>query len=253
MTIFFDYFTGKNKHIAIVATAAPLVIFGSILAGWALANRSCKTRKPMKRFSSKTLNLATLHGGKLAYQKLVDYHDAQVDAEALRRAETELDRLLEEEQLDFYMLQQRAVAKLEMSGKEEHAVEKLEKALEKMKKENKQLEAYETDMLLVEMLIYKGDFEKANKCECLKHEEISDARRPLYKAIIHIMLDRPTGKKEAKKCWEDFMEIQRHFEWPPCSNEIQAHKVITDFNEFEREVKLLKDDIAKAHAKKTQA
>ncbi|KAM3700809.1 hypothetical protein ACB098_05G125300 [Castanea mollissima] len=180
----------------------------------------------MKRFSSKTLNLATLHGGKLAYQKLVDYHDAQVDAEALRRAETELDRLLEEEQLDFYMLQ-RAVAKLEMSGKEEHAVEKLEKALEKMKKENKQLEAYETDMLLVEMLIYK--------------------------AIIHIMLDRPTGKQEAKKCWEDFMEIQRHFEWPPCSNEIQAHKVITDFNEFEREVKLLKDDIAKAHAKKTQA
>lgn len=49
------------------------------------------------------------------------------------------------------------------------------------------------------------------------------------------------------------MEIQRHFEWPPCSNEIQAHKVITDFNEFERQVKLLKVDIAKAHAKKTQA
>lgn len=107
MTNFFDYFTGKNKHIAIVAAAAPLVIFGSILAGWALANRSCKTRKPMKRFGSKTLNLATLHGGKLAYQKLVDYHDAQVDAEALRRAEKELDRLLEEEQLDFYMLQVR--------------------------------------------------------------------------------------------------------------------------------------------------
>lgn len=107
MTNFFDYFTGKNKHIAIVAAAAPLVIFGSILAGWALANRSCKTRKPMKRFSSKTLNLATLHGGKLAYQKLVDYHDAQADAEALRRAEKELDRLLEEEQLDFYMLQVR--------------------------------------------------------------------------------------------------------------------------------------------------
>lgn len=52
-------------------------------------------------------------------------------------------------------MKQRAVAKLEMSGKEEHAVAKLEKALEKMKEENKQLEAYETDMLLVEMLIYK--------------------------------------------------------------------------------------------------
>ncbi len=49
----------------------------------------------------------------------------------------------------------RTVAKLEMSGKEEHALAELEKAVERVKKGKKLHEAYEIEMLLVEMLIYK--------------------------------------------------------------------------------------------------
>jgi hypothetical protein len=47
----------------------------------------------------------------------------------------------------------RTVAKLEMSGKEDDAVEILEKAVKAH--EEKPQEAYEIQMLLVEMLIYK--------------------------------------------------------------------------------------------------
>jgi hypothetical protein len=47
----------------------------------------------------------------------------------------------------------RTVAKLEMSGKEDDAVETLEKAVKAH--ELKKQEAYEIEMLLVEMLIYK--------------------------------------------------------------------------------------------------
>lgn len=44
--------------------------------------------------------------------------------------------------------------KMEMSGKEAKGVELLKKALEKARKEGKGHEAYEIEMLLVEMLIY---------------------------------------------------------------------------------------------------
>jgi hypothetical protein len=48
-----------------------------------------------------------------------------------------------------------AVAKLEKSGKEDEAVRTLEKAFIKTRKDRKAHEAYEIEMLLVEMLIYK--------------------------------------------------------------------------------------------------
>lgn len=44
--------------------------------------------------------------------------------------------------------------KMEMSGKEAKGVEILKKALDKAKAEGKGHEAYEIEMLLVEMLIY---------------------------------------------------------------------------------------------------
>lgn len=51
--------------------------------------------------------------------------------------------------------QQRAATKLEMSGKEDKAIEMLKEELKKAQKNNHSLEAYEFEMLLVEMLIYK--------------------------------------------------------------------------------------------------
>jgi hypothetical protein len=47
------------------------------------------------------------------------------------------------------------LAKLEMSGSENSAVEILEKAVRKANNSNKPHEAYEIEMFLVEMLIYK--------------------------------------------------------------------------------------------------
>ena len=44
--------------------------------------------------------------------------------------------------------------KMEMSGKEAKGVEILKRALEKARKEERGHEAYEIEMLLVEMLIY---------------------------------------------------------------------------------------------------
>jgi len=49
---------------------------------------------------------------------------------------------------------QRDIVKMEMSGKEAKGAELLKKALEKARKEGKGHEAYEIEMLLVEMLIY---------------------------------------------------------------------------------------------------
>lgn len=51
--------------------------------------------------------------------------------------------------------QQRAATKLEMSGKEDEAIKLLTEEFEKAQKNNHSLEAYEFEMLLVEMLIYK--------------------------------------------------------------------------------------------------
>ncbi|XP_059436464.1 uncharacterized protein LOC132169448 [Corylus avellana] len=237
---------GKSKRRAMtIAIAAPIVIFASIFVAWAFVR---KKRKNIQRFPTRSTSMGALHGGKMALHRLADYREARENAATLDRAETELKNLLEEEKLDFEQLQ-RTVAKLEMSGKEDDAVEVLEKAVKVH--EEKQQEAYEIQMLLVEMLIYKGDFEKAFNFECLKHEEIADARRPLYKGIINIMLGHP---EQAKKCWEDFKDIQRHFQWPPSLGEDTQvlDNDITDFKEFENIVKLLKDDIYKADAKKKQ-
>lgn len=70
--------------------------------------------------------------------------------------------------------------------------------------------------------------------------------------IINIMLGHP---EQAKKCWEDFKDIQGQFQWLPSMEDHDTQvvdKEITDFKEFEKIVKFLKDDIHKANAKKTQ-
>lgn len=58
--------------------------------------------------------------------------------------------------LESYFLSflQRDIVKMEMSGKEAKGVEILKRALEKARGEEKGHEAYEIEMLLVEMLIY---------------------------------------------------------------------------------------------------
>ncbi|CAK7350217.1 unnamed protein product [Dovyalis caffra] len=241
---FFNNISLKNNYGAMAATAT--VIFASIYIGWAYAKRSCKRKMKVHGVFTRSMSVGALHGGKLALERMIDYNRARADAASLEAAEIQLKDLLTEEPPDFKQLQSN-VAKLEMSGQEAVAVGILETELKRAQKEGKSHEAYEIEMLLVEMCIYKGDFEKALACECLNHEEISDARRPLYKAVIHIMLEHP--REEALKCWEEFKDIRIRFQSPPSSQQSQLNKVVTNFNEFEKVVMLLRNDINEAHGK----
>ncbi|XP_054794015.1 uncharacterized protein LOC129299566 [Prosopis cineraria] len=106
-------------------------------------------------------------------------------------------------------------------------------------------------MLLVELLIYEGKYKEALKRDCLKHEEISDARRPLYKAIIYIMLG---DDKKAEECWEQFDEIRElfHLRKPSSSSSLgEAIDTITDFQTFRNKVMKLKTGIEEISAKKS--
>ncbi|KAK7245671.1 hypothetical protein RIF29_40519 [Crotalaria pallida] len=137
------------------------------------------TSNPKSFDAIRSLFIEGLYGGNLAFERLKeDFHKAQVNPATLANTEILLKALLKEEYLDLIKLQQ-TVAKLEMSRSEDSAVKILREAKEAHA--NQPHEAYEIEMLLVEMLIYKGDLKKALECKCLEDEPIKDARRPLYK------------------------------------------------------------------------
>ncbi|KAM0939508.1 hypothetical protein DsansV1_C20g0164021 [Dioscorea sansibarensis] len=140
-----------------------------------------KNRKKPNTVLPRSVSLAALRGGKVTWQRILASAEARLDKSAPELALKQFKDLLQsEEPIRFSKLQKEA-AKLEMTGQEEVAVKMLKEAYEKAKKDEKLHEAYELEMLLVEMLIYKGDFEEAFIRSCLEEEEIFDARRPLYK------------------------------------------------------------------------
>lgn len=57
---------------------------------------------------SRSMSIGALHGGQLAIQRLVEYHDARANRSSLQSAETALDSLLSDEFPDFKKLQVRA-------------------------------------------------------------------------------------------------------------------------------------------------
>ncbi|KAK3205138.1 hypothetical protein Dsin_019184 [Dipteronia sinensis] len=235
--------TINTKYGAMAAaTVTPIVVFGSIYIAYAYTSRAWKRRPAVSKVSgvlTRSVSVGVLHGGKMALERLVDYHHARADATLLEDALDNLNKLIQKEHPPFKELQ-RVVAKLEMSGKEDDAVEKLESALKIAQKEKKPHEAYEFQMLLIEMYIYKGDFVKALDCKCLNQEKISDARRPLYKAIVHGMLE---NHEKSRKYFEEFNEIRAGFEWPPGLQDHQLYEVIENFEKFQKVVQLLKKDI----------
>ncbi|XP_031132122.1 uncharacterized protein LOC116033517 [Ipomoea triloba] len=190
---------------------------------------------------SRSMSVGALHGGQFAIQRLVEYHDARANRASLQSAEDALDSLLNQDLPDFKKLQ-RVVGRLEMSGKEGKAVERLEAAVKKAGMQGKPHEAYEFDMLLVEMLIYKGDFKKALSRPCLKDESITDARRPLYKAMIHLLLE-DCSEEEVERLWKEFRRIQKHFRLSHSSQAPQLHEAARHFDTFKNIVMSLKDDI----------
>ncbi|KAJ1414228.1 putative transmembrane protein [Sesbania bispinosa] len=191
--------------------------------------------KPKSADRTRSWIIREIHSGKTVLDRLVeDFNKARVNPATLAITEDFLKALLQEEHLDLMKLQQ-MVAKLEMSGSEDSAVKILEEAVKKANEANKPHEAYEIEMLLVEMFIYKGqrDLEKVLNCKCLKDESLKDARRPLYKAIIYQMKG---NTEKAKECWEEFVEIQE----PPLEGISRSR---LDFDLFKKSVDQLQSAI----------
>ncbi|XP_059440419.1 uncharacterized protein LOC132172873 [Corylus avellana] len=245
---FFENLIPKTKYGAIAATVTPIIIAAGAYVAWSYASRARKRQRVLSR----SMSVGYLHSGKLALQRLMNYHQARAEPEILDGAENELNTLLQDKHPDFWKLRS-AAAKLEMSGKEAKAVEILENEFENARKDQKSHEGYEIEMLLVEMHIYKGDFRKAFERECLKDEVISDHRRPLFKAILHILMSEEHQEEEASQYWEDFDSIRNDFLWQPIMQEDKLEDVVPNFKEFKEVVNLLKKDIQEAvEAKKTQ-
>ncbi|XP_062094791.1 uncharacterized protein LOC133800755 isoform X1 [Humulus lupulus] len=232
-----------------VATAVPLlVIFGgsAYLAFTYFNCDDCPWRKKKATVRERSLTLASLQGGEFALQRLVDYEEALANFPyAFRAVECLLNVLLEREYIDLSMIK-RVIANFEMSGNEAKAVQILQTHRLKARDNQNFYKAYEIEMLLVEMYIYKGDFEKAYfQLECFTEEHCLDSRRPFFKALILVALERHRYTELAKQNWENFNELR---EEPIEGNE--TYKVATSFNEFEKIVKRLKNDIHKSNEMK---
>lgn len=178
-----------------------------------------------------------VHSGYPALLTLLedDYKHARLNRSVLNNVDTLLKEHLRQEFPNLMHIQQIA-AKLEMSAREDDGEIILEDALKNANSNNKPQEAYEIEMLLVEMLIYKGgnsDLEKALKCKCL-NEPLKDARRPLYKAIIYTMQGK---QQEAKKWWDEFTVLRDPSDFPRSSHD-DIH-----FEEFEHRVVQLQQSI----------
>ena len=68
----------------------------------------------------------------------------------------------------------------------------------------------------------------------------------LLQAIIYIMLEYP--REQVMNCWEKFIDFRIRFQ-SPSSDQSQLNKAVTNFEEFEKAVKLLGNDIHEAHGK----
>ncbi|XP_078165117.1 uncharacterized protein LOC144559845 isoform X2 [Carex rostrata] len=192
----------------------------------------------------RSMSIAALHGGKATLERILDAQQARIDKEGLDGEVDKMNKIISEPRVHFMDLH-RAATKLEMSGKEDKAIEILRKELGKAQKNNQPLEAYEFEMLLVEMLIYKEAFDEALNCKCLTETDISDARIPLYKAIIYTMKNE---KENAKKFYEEFQSICQMFHWFDGIKEgSPLYGIVLHFDKFEEIVENLNKEIDHAH------
>lgn len=65
----------ENKYRTIAVTATPFIILGGICIGlgWRYVSRAWN-RKPKPKLA-RSMAFSALHGGKLAFERLVDYHN----------------------------------------------------------------------------------------------------------------------------------------------------------------------------------
>ncbi|CAL9092297.1 unnamed protein product, partial [Musa acuminata var. zebrina] len=198
----------------------------------------------------RSVSFGMLYGGENAMQRIMHAHEARLDSTKLNKAVDDLSAELTNERKDYSKLNVLA-ASLEMSGREKEAIKILEAALEKSA--NNKEEMHEIEMLLVEMLIYEGDYVKALGYTTLCGEETSaaDPRVPLYKAAIFALM----GKMyRAKECYETFKEIQKNYNRLKFYKDgSTVHFVVPEFDQFMTIVNNIKKEIKDAHPTTTVA
>ncbi|KAG9448028.1 hypothetical protein H6P81_014156 [Aristolochia fimbriata] len=233
-----------------VTTAAIVAIRRKYSGGKAAAAKAAPapSSSGTRRTFQRSVSMAAIRGGRSVLQRALDAQSARVDGGTFLKAKAELvtllSKLTNKEEMDFHELE-RLVAKMEMSGKEAEAVKILRDARDKALKDGLTHEAYELEMLMVEMLIYDGDIRSAEACNCLANDEISDARRPLYKAVIAVMAG---NIEKARKCWDDFLCIRVLCNSPTtCGVAESLPEASDEFEEFRNVIVALQKEIEEIH------
>ncbi|XP_028764305.1 uncharacterized protein LOC114722442 [Neltuma alba] len=239
MAKFGAYFRSKY---GISPSTAISVILGCFCLYMLVKRLRGSKQKPVLHRSG---SIASLYGGDLALKRLDDYNAAISIPYVLERSDLVLKGLLEEEHLDLKKLQT-VTARLEMAGKEEEGVRLLNEAKTKNARLEKSHHVYEIEMLLLEMLIYMGQLDEAQKCDCIKHKKIIafDARRPLFKALIYEMRQ---NEEKAKSNWDKFVELRQDI--MTLVGKEQLEPGIKDFEGFKEKVQHLQDEMKKKKKK----
>lgn len=95
----------ESKYRTIAVAAAPFIIIGGICIGfgWRYVSRAWN-REPKDTFP-RSMSFAAIHGGKLALERLVDFHNYRDKATDIDVDIKELETLLGNEQPRFEELQ----------------------------------------------------------------------------------------------------------------------------------------------------
>ncbi|KAJ8616653.1 hypothetical protein MRB53_036025 [Persea americana] len=220
-------------------TCSPIVGMKNPFTG----RKGIKKRMPEWR----SLTLEGLRRGYLPMNVLLEAKKARLQPRSLDNALSELVGLLNDmkhhlHRIEFSKLEEVA-RKLEMSRKEDLAVETLKKVLKPSESGGLgALETYEVQLILVEMLIYQGSYKEASElCENLEKEHQGDSnstprpdsiytesifspfspgsdipvervgpsntRLKLYQAVASAMLNKP----EALKHWDEFERMSSSY------------------------------------------
>ncbi|XP_022146501.1 uncharacterized protein LOC111015701 [Momordica charantia] len=246
MRNFLKSFKIQTKYGTSAAAAASSVIISGIGLVLIYVYTQRKREKNDRRVFMRSMSIGALHGGKLAMKRLLQYQKMRATEKNQDQVLEKLEKMIKDCAPDFAKLQS-IVAKLEMRGQEDKAIEILKKAAKEAKENSLLHYEYEYQILLVEMLIYKGNIGEAERASCLNQEETSDVRRSLYKAIIQVLLNNP---KKAKEKWEEFKEMRSRFLLPPDVKDSQFYKLVTEFEMFKQVVDLLGKDIEERNKEK---
>ncbi|XP_038882985.1 uncharacterized protein LOC120074072 [Benincasa hispida] len=241
MSNFFHNFKVQTKY----GTQAGAAASGFIISGIGLVLIYVFTQiikeKNDQRVFIRSISMGALHDGKLAMKRLLQYHKMRATPKKKNTYLEKFEKLIntDTDRPNFPKLQS-ILAKLEMIGQEDKAIEILKRAAREARENSRPYHEYEYQMLLVEALIYKGNFAAAEKVPCLNNNDASDVRRSLYKAIIQLLLN---NTQKAEEEWEEFKNMRSHFLLPPDVKDSQFHTLLADFQSFKQVVNVLKKDI----------